>query len=322
MPDSIDYSRKPVLILGASGFIGSRVAAALERSPIYRPVAASRRSAISVDATDMQSVLRALREVDCVVNCVAGKDDAMVRAAQMLCDAARSAPPRRIVHLSSMAVYGAATGSVTEDHGPVEPVSLYGRAKIACEEIVGRYVRDGGDAVILRPSCVFGPDSTQWTTRLIRLLRAGRLGDLGAGGDGGCNLAFIDDVVGAIVAALDAPDVSGRTFNISSSADLTWNEFLTAFGKALGATPIRRIPGRTLRIETRILAPFRRAAAKAVKAGWTEAITPSLAALFRQDIRIDSGAAQSALWLHRTPPEQMIAAVLRDNRTKQELAAV
>ena len=164
MPDSIDYSRKAVLILGASGFIGSRLAAALERSPIYRPVAVSRRSVIAVDATDMQSVLRALRDVDCVVNCVAGKDDAMVRAAQVLCDAARSVPPRRIVHLSSMAVYGAATGSVTEDHPPVEPVSGYGRAKIACEEIVGRYVRDGGDAVILRPSCVFGPGGTRRLT--------------------------------------------------------------------------------------------------------------------------------------------------------------
>lgn len=320
MPDSIDYSRKPVLILGASGFIGSRVAAVLARSPIYRPVAASRRSAVSVDATDMRSVLGALRDVDCVVNCVAGKDSAMVRATQVLCDAARSAPPRRIIHLSSMAVYGAATGTITEEHAAVEPVGLYGQAKIACEEIVGRYVRDGGDAVILRPTCVFGPGSAQWTTRLARLLQAGRLGDLGTIGDGRCNLAFIDDVVGAIAAALDAPEVSGQVFNISSSAELTWNQFLMAFGTALRATPIRRVPVRTLKIETKILAPFRRIGAKVTKASWTEAITPSLTALFQQDIRIDCGAARSALWLHRTPTDQMIAAVLRDDRTKQELA--
>jgi hypothetical protein len=75
-----------------------------------------------------------------------------------------------------------------------------------------------------------------------------------------------------------------------------------------------------LRVETKVLAPFRRVAAKATQAPWTEAITPSLAALFRQDIRIDSSAARNALWLPQTTPEQMVAAVLRDDRTKQELA--
>ena len=73
-----------------------------------------------------------------------------------------------------------------------------------------KYVHDGGDAVILRPTCVFGPGSTQWTTRIARLLKARRIGDLGSAGDGGCNLAFIDDVVAAVLAALDASsDVSG-----------------------------------------------------------------------------------------------------------------
>ena len=126
-----------------------------------------------------------------------------------------------------------------------------------------------------------------------------------------CNLTFIDDLVAAIVSALDAPDVGGQVFNVSSPADQTWNEFLMMFGKALGATPLRRIPARMLRVETESCWPrFRRIAAKATKAPWTEAITPSLAALFRQDIRIDSSAARSALWLPQTTPEQMVAAVL------------
>lgn len=319
MPDSIDYSRKPVLILGASGFIGSRVTAALARSPLYRPIAASRRSAVPVDATDIQSVRGALRDIDCVVNCIAGKEPAMIRATQVLCDAARSIPPRRIIHLSSMAVYGAATGMIQEDHPSAEPLSGYGRAKITCEEIMGRYAADGGDAVVLRPTCVFGPGSSQWTTRLARLLQAGRLGDLGAAGDGCCNLTFIDDLVATIVTALDAPDISGRTFNISSKPEQTWNTFLLAFAKALDATPVRRVPKRMLKIETKVFAPFRRIAAKLTQAPWTEAITPSLIALFQQDIRIDSSAARSALWLAQTPPDQMIAAVLQDARTKKEL---
>ncbi len=172
--------------------------------------------------------------------------------------------------------------------------------------------------MILRPTCVFGPGSVQWTTRLARLLKARRIGDLGTAGDGCCNLAFIDDVVAGIIAALDAPEASGMTFNISSSAELTWNEFLIAFAKALGATPVRRISPRMLRIETKLLAPVRRIAAMALRSPATEAITPSLAALWAQDIRIDSRAAEAVLGLPRTTVGQMIAvAVLHEGSLKE-----
>ena len=311
MPDTMEFPRKPVLVLGASGFIGSRVVAALASSPLYRPVAASRRSAPAVDATDPKAVSGALREVDCVVNCIAGDNQTMLRSTRVLCDAARISPPRRIVHISSMAVYGAATGWIHEDTPPVAPVSSYGHAKVECESIISKYVDDGGDAVILRPTCVFGAGSPQWNTRLAHLLKARRVGDLGGAGDGHCNLAFIDDVVAGILAALEVPNLAGRVFNISSSADLTWNEFLVLFAKLLGATPVRRIAPRMLQIETKLLAPLLRAAAKVVRLPAVEAITPSLAALWRQDIQIDCSAAVATLMLPQTTVNQMLAATCR-----------
>jgi|tagenome__1003787_1003787.scaffolds.fasta_scaffold20926772_2 nucleoside-diphosphate-sugar epimerase len=317
MPDSLDYSRKPVLILGASGFIGARLVAALSAGTAYQPIAASRHpgrhpgaDGIALDATDPSAMQAALRGVGRVVNCIAGSDSAMVRSTQALCDAARVAPPGRVVHLSSMAVYGAATGAVQEDHPVVRPISGYGRAKAESERIIQKYVHDGGDAVILRPTCVFGPGSSQWTTRLARLLEARRIGDLGPAGDGCCNLAFIDDAVTAIIHALDAPEAAGRTFNISSTAALTWNEFLVRFARALGATPVKRVPSRMLKLEVKVLAPLCKIAGKAVHAPWTEAITPSLAALWAQDIHIDSSAAVAALSMPQTPPDQMIAAAV------------
>jgi nucleoside-diphosphate-sugar epimerase len=282
----------------------------LSAGTAYRPIAASRHpgaNGIALDATDPTALRAALRGVDHVVNCIAGSDRTMVQATRALCDAARAVPPRRIVHLSSMAVYGAADGLVTEDHPAVPPLSGYGQAKIESEHIIQKYVRDGGDAVILRPTCVFGPGSPQWTIRLARLLEARRIGDLGAAGDGCCNLAFIDDLVTATIHALDAPEVAGRTFNISGMAELTWNEFLVRFARALGATPVRRVPPRMLKLEVSLLAPLRKIAGKAVRGAWTEAITPSLAALWAQDIRIDSSAAVTALSMPQTPPDAMIA---------------
>jgi nucleoside-diphosphate-sugar epimerase len=314
MPDSIDFSRKPVLVLGASGFIGSRLVDSLAAGSVYRPIPASRHpkaGGVVLDATDPAALREALSDVALVVNCIAGSNQAMVRSTQALCDAARLRPPGRIVHLSSMAVYGSASGPVHEYQQGVAPVSGYGEAKIACEQIIRKYVRDGGDAIILRPTCVFGPGSAQWTTRLARLLEAHRIGDLGSAGDGCCNLAFIDDVVAAIVNSLDARGITGRTFNVSSSAELTWNEFLMRFAKALGATPVKRIAPRMLKLETKLLAPARKIAGKFVHTPATEAITPSLAALWRQDIRIDNTAAVAALGMPQTSPDAMIAAAVQ-----------
>jgi nucleoside-diphosphate-sugar epimerase len=319
MPDTVDFSPMPVLVLGASGFIGSRLVTALAADAVYRPVAASRRAGLVFDATNGNAMRSALVDKPFVVNCIAGSPGAMVRSTQSLCDAARDAPPRRIVHLSSMAVYGSATGTVHEDQPPIAPISDYGQAKIECERIVQKYVNDGGDAIILRPTCVFGPGSTQWTTRFVRLLRAGRIGDLGVAGDGRCNLAFIDDLVTVIIASLNAAGVSGRTFNVSSACDLTWNEFLVAFGKALGATPVRRISPRRLRVESNVLAPLRRIAGIAVRRSMTEAITPSLVALWQQDIQIDCAAAKAALALRQTSLNEMIAVVVRDRGIRKEL---
>ncbi len=321
MTGSLDLPRKSVLVLGASGFVGSHLVAALSDSLTYRPIAASRRApsgqveARTFDATDINAMQAALRNIDYVVNCIAGSDRAMIAATEVLCNAARVLPLRRIVHLSSMAVYGAATGTVHEDKTPVAPLSGYGDAKIACEKIIQRYVHDGGNAVILRPTCVFGPGSVQWTTRIQRLLMVRRIGDMGLAGDGHCNLAFIEDLVVGIIRALNAPSLSGRVFNISSSASLTWNQFLIQFAKALGATPVKRVPQRTLKIEAKLLAPVRRIAdiglrRIGVRSDLTEAITPSLLALMSQDIRIDCSAAVSALSLPCTSVEQMIASAV------------
>jgi nucleoside-diphosphate-sugar epimerase len=117
--------------------------------------------------------------------------------------------------------------------------------------------------------------------------------------------------VSAIINALDVRGIAGQTFNLSSSADLSWNEFLVRFAKALGATPVKRIAPRMLKLETKLLAPARKIAGKFVHTPATEAITPSLAALFAQDIRIDSTAAVAALRMPQTSPDVMIAAAVQ-----------
>jgi nucleoside-diphosphate-sugar epimerase len=313
-------SNETVLVMGAAGYIGSRVAKRLALDGRMIPVCLVRRTSrvyrtnIEVrvcDATREKELGEALRGIDTVVNCVGAGGRAMIAATSALYNVARRHRLRRIVHLSSMAVYGSAAGLVTETTPGIPPLNQYASAKLVCEELTHKYLQDGGDAVILRPSCVFGPGDEQWAARLARLLHSSRIGDLGPAGDGFCNLVYIDDLIEAIVSAITAQSVSGETFNISDPDPPTWNEFLIRFARAIGATPVERFSQRRIRAEATVVAPMLRLAKMAAApAGFgrlvPEAITPSLARLWRQEIRLDTTKAADRLRAPHTPLEHAL----------------
>jgi nucleoside-diphosphate-sugar epimerase len=245
-------------VLGAHGFIGRRVIAALAASDWAVPVAAGRRGrsdspgAIVIDATQADAVAAALAGIDGVINCVAGDVAVIVKNAEALFGAAaRLAAAPRIVHLSSMAAYGTAVGLIDEStplRGDWDP---YSRAKAAAESQAAAYPA----SVILRPGIVYGPGSPWWSDRIARLLVAHRLGDLGARGDGWCNLVHVDDVAKAALLALRTPRAAGQAFNIGSPSPPTWNSYFERYAKALGAVPVRRISARRLAVEVTLGAP-------------------------------------------------------------------
>jgi nucleoside-diphosphate-sugar epimerase len=301
------------LVLGASGFIGREVVAGLASTDWATPILGVRRASASrsdgferriVEATDVESVHAAMQGVNGVVNCVAGDADTIVRATKALFEAAkRTAPAPRIVHLSTMSVYGSAVGLVDETAPLKGDLGPYSAAKIAAEAEAAAYPH----AVIFRPGCVFGPGSEQWTVRMARLLLAHRLGDLGPAGDGYCNLVRVGDVVLAIVRALQDPRLDGGVFNLSTPEPPTWNQFLIKFGTALRAVPVSRISGRNLRIETKLLAPPLKIAEILARICKLDGrllpppIPPSLLRLMGQEIRLDTRRAEADLSLRWTP---------------------
>jgi nucleoside-diphosphate-sugar epimerase len=301
--------KQSILVLGANGFIGREVVAALESTDWATPVLGVRNPSEStrdsfeqraVDATDVKSISQALQGVAGAVNCVAGDENTLVRAASALCEAAVDmTPPPRIVHLSTMSVYGSTTGLVDESATLRGDIGPYSVAKIAAEASMATYPH----AVIFRPGCVFGPRSEQWSVRMARLLLARRLGDLGAAGDGYCNLVHVADVAEAVARALKDGQVAGSVFNLSSPEPPTWNEFLIRYATALRAVPVRRISRRRLKIEAKLLAPPLKIAEILGRACKLDVrplpppIPPSLLRLMSQEIRLDTRRVESALGL-------------------------
>jgi nucleoside-diphosphate-sugar epimerase len=326
-------ARQRILVPGAGGFLGARVLAALAATDWARPVGAGRRAPsaalppgaewLTLDATDTAAVRAGMRYCAGVVNCVTGDPRTIVESARAIFTAAAAhAPQIRVVHLSSMAVYGTASGTVDERAPLRADLGPYSAAKAVAETSAGLVA----DSVILRPGIVYGPGSPWWTDRIARLLVARRLGDLGAAGSGCCNLVYVDDLAQAIVRALRLSAGGARIYNLAAPAAPDWNGYFTHYAQALGVAPLPRIGPRRLALELRVLGPALRLIevaarlARRMEPDATPAIRPWLTALCRHALVLDTQAAQrdlslrwttldgglaaSASWFHATRPGQ------------------
>jgi nucleoside-diphosphate-sugar epimerase len=290
-----------VLVLGGSGYIGSRLCQRLQREGITA-ISASRRAGVST--LDTESMTRALHGVDAVVNCVAGSARAISQGARVLVDAALRSGRPRIVHLSSMSVYGGLEGEVTEASPRDPSTGWYARAKCEAEDILADY--EGG-VVMLRPGCVWGPQSDLWVGRIGRMLRAHRLGDLGAAGDGWSNLVAVEDVCSAVVASLPIATTPGlpRVFNLAAPDSPRWNDYFVDLALAIGATPVRRIPLRQLKIDAKLFGPPLKVMEKFTSA-LADPLPPSLLGVFERQLHLNSALAERELGIEWTPYEDVL----------------
>jgi nucleoside-diphosphate-sugar epimerase len=288
--------RERVVVYGAGSPLGRRVLDALRAN--------SDTHALTADSLEREALRAAVREADVVINTTMGTAAAISLAANRLFDALRAAAPaKRLVHVSSMTVYGSAIGRCNETTLPVGAIGKYAAAHIAAET----GARSFSQSVILRPGCEYGPGCEAWSGRVAAWLVHRRIGDLGAGGDGCCNLVFIEDLVRAVLAAVRAPAAAGRAFNIAMAGQPSWNEYLIAYAIALGATPVRRMTRRRWMLESRLLAPPLKVAELTIGRFPFIArlvpppIPPSFRRLCTQEICLDVTAAEEILGLKWTP---------------------
>ncbi|MDP9014198.1 MAG: SDR family oxidoreductase [Pseudomonadota bacterium] len=299
-----------ILVLGADHGIGARIIAALESSEWATPV--------TCDVPQLSP--EALGQADGIVNCTGGNAASIRACARAIFSLlGRASAQLRIVHLSSMTIYGAADGDVAETAEPSGDLGAYAAAHLEAE----RLARDYAQSVILRPGCEYGPGCRQWSERVARWLIERRMGDLGSAGDGRCNLLYVDDLVAAVIASLKLPDIAGQVFNLAMSSPPTWNQYFELFAGALGATPVARIGRQRLMLETKLLAaPLKVLEILAQRLRVARPlipppIPPSVATLCRRHLRLDVTKAEAAFGIQWTPLDQgvqMAAAAFRSSR--------
>jgi len=185
----------------------------------------------------------ALHGTDTLVHCAVGGRSTTVDGTRLLLEAASRSGIRRVVHFSSIAVYGTASGVVKEASALVTAKGRgYAHWKVAAEEACRAAAHQRMDVVLLRPAIVYGPGSQQWVTRPARRLMGNVWGGLGTLGQGTCNLVHVGDVAEACLAAIRAPAFAGsEAFNISGPQTLSWNDWHERLAAALGCPPSREV---------------------------------------------------------------------------------
>ena len=248
---------------------------------------------------DAARIAESLPRCDAVVNVVNGAAKAIRRNGVALATALNAcAQPIRLIHLSSMTVYGLAEGVVSEDAQLDDGLGAYAAARIAAEQVL---CQAAPQATVLRLGVEYGPDCPAWTLRIAHLLRQRRLGDLGAAGDGCCNLVHVEDVAFAVERALITSVAAGQAFNLAMPNSPSWNEYLTRFALAIRAVPVRRISPTRLVIEKKLLAPplkileILSQRLGVASPGFAPPIPSSMTRAFAQDIRLDSHRASEVL---------------------------
>ncbi|MBI5210229.1 MAG: NAD-dependent epimerase/dehydratase family protein [Elusimicrobia bacterium] len=169
---------KAVLLTGGTGFVGRHLAEALaalgarvrclaRRSSAHQPLAALGAELAFGGLDDEEALRRASAGCEVVFHCAGATKAAAERdfhrinaegTARLVAAVERAAPRAVFVHVSSLAAAGpsqAGTPRVEDD--PPEPVSSYGRSKLAAEEAVRA---SGLHWVIARPPAVYGPRDT------------------------------------------------------------------------------------------------------------------------------------------------------------------
>ncbi|MEH3102732.1 MAG: NAD(P)-dependent oxidoreductase [Sphingomonas phyllosphaerae] len=230
----------PVLVTGAGGFVGRRVVAALGASGV--PVVAGYRrpppGGTALNVLDPKALAVAMRGVETVVHtAVGGPRDTrvIVDGTRNTLAAARAAGVKRFVQLSSVAVYGRATGTIDEEAPTDRPHGAYGAAKLVAEAACDQ-ARDALSVAILRPTLVYGPRGTAWTTAYLDRLHDG-WPVLGAAGRGDANLIHVDDLAGFIAHLVTIATPVAGTFNVNGTDIPTWHDYIEALRDAIQAAP-------------------------------------------------------------------------------------
>lgn len=282
-----------VAITGANGAIGPVVAEELARAG-YDVRALTRRDA---DVLDRDALRRAFDGATGVVHLAAKlhivdpppalRDEyrrVNVDGTANVIRAASEAGVRRVVHVSTIAVYGYNDGRVLSEGSETRPDTFYSRTKLESEKIAL-----DANAAVLRFAAVYGSRVKGNYRKLLHSISKGRFIPLGKGKNRR-TLVYDRDAARTVVLALKSDASAGQIFNVTDGTFHTVREILDAMATALG----RRVPRVSMP-----LAPIRFGIGIAERSlkmiGMRSPVTRSMIDKYAEDVTVSSDKIRDVL---------------------------
>jgi nucleoside-diphosphate-sugar epimerase len=246
-------------ISGGAGFLGLHLARrlladghqvrTLDVAPLDDPELEAAVEELQGNVRDRDRVARLVADAHIVVHAAAAlpiqasRDSIRsvnVTGTEHVLQAARAAGAKRVVFISSTAVYGVPEKHPIEEDDPLVGVGSYGESKIDAEALC-RVA--GVETTIIRPKTFIGPERLGVFEILFDWIREGRRIYILGKGHNRYQLLAVEDLVDAIVRAADAPEAAGETFNVGATEFGTVRSDLQALIDHAGSTSrLRPVP--------------------------------------------------------------------------------
>lgn len=255
-------SAKLNVITGATGQLGSHIAEQLRTageqvralvrtgsdSSFLRAVGAE---VMTADLNDPASLRAGLAGASIVYHCAAKVSDwgpwktfeeEAVTGTRNLVEAARHCSVGRLLHVSSISVYGhprLRPGELITEDTPLGQHfwlwDYYPRSKLLAEEIAWQFP----DVTVVRPSWIYGPRDRVTIPRVVPALQERRVPVIGSG-ENLLNIIYAGDVARGAILAANHPGARGQAYNLCSEGEITQRKLLDALTDTLSLPRITK----------------------------------------------------------------------------------
>lgn len=254
---------QPVLVTGATGFIGSRVVHKLLQDGVAVKILALPGETVPADwaekveiirgsISDPNAVEKATQDAATIIHLVAIVTDwgdekkyweFTVEGSRLIFEQAVK-NKSRIVLAASIAVYGDKihTQPCPEETSYGKTLGPYSRTKQAQEKLAWDYYKNKGMRLtVVRPANVYGPRSGPWLHDVMNVLKSGSPG-LISGGQMNAGLAYVDNVADILILAGTLEKALGRVYNACDGLEVTWRDYFTDIAGMIGVGKPKSIP--------------------------------------------------------------------------------
>ncbi len=235
-----------IAIIGAAGFVGSRLCNRLENNSIffekYDIKSNDNLNILSLDIEEAET-LDQLDDIDTIINLAAVHrddiyplsryDDVNVQGSVNICKAARKHCINKIIFTSSVAIYGFAPEG-TNESGEPNYFNDYGRTKYLAEQIYKEWQAEDPEnrtLVIVRPTVIFGEGNRGNVYNLLKQIASGRFVMFG-NGKNRKSMAYVKNVVAFLEYSLSF-EPGLHIYNYIDKPDFDMNTLVSEVRKKL-----------------------------------------------------------------------------------------